>query len=122
MSMHPTHDNFEIFFASLSANVEKIKDILAFDITKENHELCQYTKLDTLKFWVKGYNGDGGALAPTFRLSNVIDLNDLSEGRVCIDFLNCCSPMPIFDYIFGDSRERYRPHKVVLSNTYVGSW
>ena len=122
MSMSPTHDKFEIFFASLSANVEKIKDILTFDITKENNELCQYTKLDTLKFWVKGYDCDGGTLNPTFRLSNVIDLNDTSEGRVCIDFLNCCSPMPIFDYIFSNSRERYKPHKVVLCDTYIGSF
>lgn len=116
------HDNLEIFFVSLSAYVEKIKDILTFDVMKEDLELCQYTKLDTLNFWIEGYKSDGSISKPTFRLSNVIDLNDSSEGRVCVDFLNCCSPMPIFGYIFGDSRDRYKPHKVVLNDTYIGSF
>lgn len=117
-----SHDNLEIFFVSLSAYVKKIKDILTFDVTKEDLELCQYTKLDTLNYWVEGYKGGGSISKPTFRLSNVIDLNDSSEGRVCLDYLNCCSPMPIFGYVFGDSRERYKPHRVVLNDTYIGSF
>lgn len=122
MTIQPSHSNLEIFFAGLYANVEKIKDCLLFDNTNETYELCQYTKLDTLRFLVKGYDGNNSNKNPTFRLSNVIDLNDTSEGRVCIDFLNCCSSMPIFSYIFRDTRERYKPHKIVLSDTYVGSF
>lgn len=102
---------FRNLLINLQAAIQKIKENSEFSIDGKNtSELCQYTKLNTLKFLVK--TGSEEDKTPgKLRLSNVVYLNDPSEGQVFIDLLNShksiqSTPTSLFNELFGRSIER----------------
>lgn len=117
--------DFRIFLNELRMSIKKIKEYSEFSIDDDcSPELCQYTKLSTLKFLVKASVEDDKIPTPKFRLSNVAYLNDPSEGQVFIDLLNQCVATPIFDDIFGISTEKNSQPlaEVRLNDVYIGSF
>jgi len=116
---------FRMFLTDLQASIKKIKENSEFSIEDKNApELCQYTKLSTLKFLVKAGKEDKRIPDPKFRLSNVAYLNDPSEGQVFIDLLNNYVASPIFDDIFATSSENSGQTltEVHLNDVYIGSF
>ena len=120
-----TDAEFRIFLTELQASIKRIKEDSEFSIDDENApELCQYTKLNTLKFLVKAETEGDNVPIPKFRLSNVAYLNDPSEGQVFIDLLNHYSASPIFDELFGISLENNAQPlaELHLNDVYIGSF
>jgi tetratricopeptide (TPR) repeat protein len=116
---------FRMFLNELRASIKKIKEHSEFSIDDDNApELCQYTKLNTLKFLVKASIEDDKIPNPKFRLSNVAYLNDPSEGQIFIDLLNHHATTPIFDDIFGISSEKSGQPlaEAHLNDVYIGSF
>jgi len=116
---------FRTFLTNLQSFINKIKIMSAFSPDDINSpELCQYTKLKTLKFLVKAKTEDDKIQIQKFRLSNVAYLNDPSEGQVFIDLLNKCSQEPIFTEIFGVSsaKNELSLAELHLNDVYIGSF
>lgn len=116
---------FRMFLADLQTSIKKIKEKSEFSIDDEDvPELCQYTKLSTLKFLVRAASEEDYIAVPKFRLSNVAYLNDPSEGQVFIDLLNYCIASPIFDDLLGVPSEKGGKllTEVHLNDVYIGSF
>lgn len=121
----PYNDNeFRQFLNDLYSSIKKIKEDSEFFINNNSPELCQYTKLSTLKFLVRSEIEKDEVPIPKFRLSNIAYLNDPSEGQVFIDLLNYFVKSPIFDDIFGKSSEKRNGSltEFHLNNVYIGSF
>jgi len=120
---------FRIFLTNFQSSINKIKVLSEFSPDDRNSpELCQYTRLNTLKFLVKAKTEDVEIPIPKFRLSNVAYLNDSSEGQVFIDLLNkYCSQKKnaLFTEVFGvtSSTQIDQPlAELHLNNVYIGSF
>jgi tetratricopeptide (TPR) repeat protein len=116
---------FRMFLSNLLLYIVKIKEISEFFIDDENApELCQYTKLSTLKYLLKASTENDNIPIPKFRLSNVAYLNDPSEGQVFFDLLSHFVSDPIFNKPFGilaenDDQPLVETH---LNDVYIGSF
>lgn len=116
---------FRMFLTDLQASIKQIKEKSEFLVDSESAlELCQYTKLGTLKFLVKAASEGNSIPVPKFRLSNVAYLNDPSEGEVFIDLLNYYVERPIFNESFGISTEKNAQSltEMHMNDVYIGSF
>jgi len=117
--------DFKMFLFDLLEYIDRIKIKSEYIIESEiASELCQYTKLKTLKFLVRAESEGSNVLAPKFRLSNVAYMNDPSEGQVFIDLLDHFAGSKICSEAFGVTINPKDQHfaEIHLNDVYIGSF